>query len=100
MLSSLRVSFLGGVIAGLLFASGSALAQGVDQVFLAKGPPSRGTIADAGMSRDKVQLDSGGAGRDIWVNEIVRITYKDEPTELNSGRNQAISGTIPRGSRS
>jgi tetratricopeptide (TPR) repeat protein len=97
MLSSLRVSFLGGVIAGLLFASGSALAQGVDQVFLAKGPPSRGTIADAGMSRDKVQLDSGGAGRDIWVNEIVRITFKDEPAELNAGRNHAIQRNYSQG---
>jgi tetratricopeptide (TPR) repeat protein len=49
------------------------------------------------MSRDKVTLDGGGAAREIWVNEIVRITYKDEPSELNSGRNHAIQRNYAQG---
>jgi tetratricopeptide (TPR) repeat protein len=97
MFSSLRVLVLCSMTALLLLVCGSAAGQGVDQVFLTKGPPSRGTIADAGMSWDKVQLDSGGAARDIWVNEIVRITYKDEPAELSSGRNHAIQRNYAQG---
>jgi tetratricopeptide (TPR) repeat protein len=97
MLSRLRIVFFGSVTVALLLVPGVALGQGVDQVFLTKGPPSRGTIADAGMSRDKVQLDSGGAGRDIAVNEIVRITYKEEPSELSSGRNHAIQRNYAQG---
>jgi tetratricopeptide (TPR) repeat protein len=63
----------------------------LDQVYLAKGPPSRGTIpADAGMTRDKVTLEAGAVKREIEVNDIVRITFKEDPPELNAARNHVI----------
>jgi hypothetical protein len=99
MLNFSRLALLCSVIAVLLFMRGSAWSQGLDQVYLTKGPPSRGTISEAGMSRDKVTLDGGGAAREIAVNEIVRITYKDEPAELNSGRNHTLQRNLPRDSR-
>jgi tetratricopeptide (TPR) repeat protein len=94
----MRLTLFGGVITGFLLAHGAVLAQpGMDQVFLTKGPPSRGTISEAGMSRDKVTLDGGGAAREIGVNEIVRITFKDEPAELSAGRNHAIQRNYAQG---
>src|SRR3954452_7918256 len=62
-----------------------------DQVFLAKGTPARGSIPDdGGMTRDKVTIDVATTPRQIQVNDIVRITFKDEPTDLNAGRTQVI----------
>jgi tetratricopeptide (TPR) repeat protein len=37
-----------------------------------------------------VTLDMSGVGRPFAVNEIVRITYADEPTELNNARNAVL----------
>src|SRR5262245_45873146 len=63
----------------------------LDQVFLTKGPPSRGTIpADSGMTRDKVTLEAGAVKREIEVPDIVRITFKEDPPELNAARNHVI----------
>jgi tetratricopeptide (TPR) repeat protein len=65
---------------------GSAAGQGsLDRVFLAKGAPSQGIITE--MGRDKVVLNASGVGRDFATNEIVQITYADEPQELTSARN-------------
>jgi tetratricopeptide (TPR) repeat protein len=75
----------------LLVSPTVLLAQREDQVFLAKGTPARGNIAaDTGMTRDKVTLETNTGAREIQVNEIVRITFKDEPNDLNTGRNQVI----------
>ena len=69
-----------------------AVAQGpMDQVYLSKAPPSRGTIpAEGGMTRDKVMLDAGPVKREIAVNEIVRITFKEDPLELSNARNHVL----------
>lgn len=75
----------------LLFALGggfdSAFGQ-FDQIYQAKGTPSKGNIT--AMSRDEVTLDMSGVARPFAVNEIVRITYADEPTELNNARNAVL----------
>src|SRR6478735_3483003 len=66
-------------------------AQREDQVFLVKGTPARGSIpSEGGMTRDKVTIEIATTPRDIQVNEITRITFKDEPTDLNAGRTQVI----------
>jgi tetratricopeptide (TPR) repeat protein len=62
----------------------------MDQVFLSKGAPARGTINTDGMTRDKVTIDTMGGQRDIQVNDIVRITFAGEPTELVAGRNNVL----------
>jgi len=59
-----------------------------DQVYLAKGTPNRGSIT--AMSKDEVTLDMSGVARPFAVNEITRITYADEPTELNNARNAVL----------
>ena len=83
-----------------LFALALCLAMGrvaraqasLDQVFfLAKGAPARGTIpADSGMTWDKVTIETSGVPREIGVNEIARITFKEDPTELNVARNHVL----------
>jgi len=64
--------------------------QAVDQVYLAKGAPSRGRIPETGISRDQVTLEAGGGTRQFAVNEIVRITFAEEPNELNAARTAAL----------
>jgi tetratricopeptide (TPR) repeat protein len=74
----------------LLFP-GALLAQREDQVFVAKGAPTRGSIAaEIGMTPDKVTVDTSVISRPIEVKDIARITFKDEPSELNLARMQAI----------
>jgi tetratricopeptide (TPR) repeat protein len=91
MLNRFWLSVAAGVIIALIVGTPSAHAQReFDQVFLTKGAPSRGTIQDTGMGRDVVKLDMSGVERPLAVNEIVRITFKDEPAELNSARNHVI----------
>jgi tetratricopeptide (TPR) repeat protein len=69
----------------LLALARPAAAQ-LDQVFLTKGAPSRGNIPDGGMTRDQVTLEATGRTQQISVNDIVRITFKEEPAELNAAR--------------
>jgi tetratricopeptide (TPR) repeat protein len=70
----------------LVAVSGNGLA--VDQIFLAKGAPSRGNIT--AMSKDTVTLDMSGVARPFQVNEISRITFDEEPSELTNARNAVI----------
>jgi tetratricopeptide (TPR) repeat protein len=77
------------VIAGcsVLVAHGQAL----DSVFSVKGGvPSKGTVTDA-MTKDNVTLDMAGVPRVFPINEISRITYGDEPSELTNARNSVIA---------
>jgi len=75
----------------LLLAPTVSFAQREDQVFVAKNAPTRGNIAaEGGMTRDKVTVDTAVNSRQIEVSEITRITFRDEPSELNLGRMQAI----------
>src|SRR6187200_270894 len=76
--------------AAWLLVASPALAQREDQVFLTKGAPVRGTIPDGGMTRDRVTIDSATTPRPIEVHEITRITFKDEPGDLNLARTQAL----------
>jgi tetratricopeptide (TPR) repeat protein len=73
-----------------LLLSSRALAQrDMDQVYLPKGT-ARGSISQDGMTHDKVTIDVAGGPREIPVNEIVRITFATEPTELVAGRNNVL----------
>jgi tetratricopeptide (TPR) repeat protein len=77
------------VIAGcsVLVAHGQAL----DSVYSIKGGvPSKGTVTDA-MTKDNVTLDMAGVPRVFPINEISRITYGDEPSELTNARNSVIA---------
>jgi tetratricopeptide (TPR) repeat protein len=65
-----------------------AWAQQLDQVFLTKGAPSRGMVS--AMTRDQVTQQVGGAARQIAANEVARITYSDEPAELNAARTAVL----------
>src|SRR5262245_13364975 len=66
------------------------------QIYLPKGAPARGTIPPDGMTHDpsrgldKVTIEQTGGPRQIEVNEIVRITFAGEPTELVAGRNNVL----------
>src|SRR5581483_156743 len=72
-------------------ASRAAFAQrDMDQIYLPKGAPARGSIPPDGMTHDKVTIEQSGGPRQIEVNDIVRITFAGEPTELVAGRNNVL----------
>ncbi len=62
-----------------------ALAQTTDQIFLVKGMPAKGVVTE--MTKDAVTLDMSGVGRPFAVNEVLRVTFVDEPSELGNARN-------------
>jgi tetratricopeptide (TPR) repeat protein len=62
-----------------------AAAQNTDQIYPVKGMPARGLVTD--MTKDAVTLDMSGVARPFPVNEIVRVTFVDEPSELANARN-------------
>jgi len=89
MLNRFGLALAAGTILALMIAPQEALAQReFDQVFLAKGAPSRGFVSE--MGRDQVTLDMSGISRQFEANEIVRITLRDEPAELNAARTSVL----------
>ena len=77
-------------LCGFLLMAAPALAQRDDLIYPAKGAPARGNIQIDNMKQNKVLLDVTGGSREFPVNEISRITFKDDPPELVSGRNNVL----------
>jgi tetratricopeptide (TPR) repeat protein len=89
MLNRFWLALAAVTILDLTLASEAALAQReFDQLFVGKGAPSRGFITE--MMKDHVTLDISGLSRQFDVSEIVRITFKDEPPELNVVRTSVL----------
>lgn len=65
----------------------------VDQVYPVKGAVNRGNITT--ITRDQVTLDVSGVTRSFNVNEIMRITFADEPSALNNTRNAIAAKNYP-----
>jgi tetratricopeptide (TPR) repeat protein len=81
------------VLPALLFVVGGGFEAAFgqfDQIYQRKGAPSKGNIKVGGMTKDEVILEMSGVDRPFPTNEIVRITYADEPTELNNARNAVL----------
>lgn len=79
--------FLGFAAAALWLhvTSGMLLAQaGLDKVFAVKGGIANGTVTD--MSATEITLTVSGNDRNISINDIARISFADEPSELNQAR--------------
>lgn len=73
----------------LALAGGFEAAFGqFDQIYQRKGAPSKGNVK--AMSKDEVILEMSGVERPFATNDIVRITYIDEPSELNNARNAVL----------
>lgn len=61
-----------------------------DQVFGRNGTPTRGTIRAIG--KDEIKIDASGITRTFQVNEVLKVTYGDEPSELRAARESVIAG--------
>ena len=85
------------MVAATAFPRHASAQRDMDQVFLTKGSPSRGTIPENGMTRDQVTIEMGGRKQDIAANDIVRITFKEEPAELNSARTAILQRNYNQG---
>lgn len=86
----LRTMLAIGVV-GLLEATGYGQASN-DLIHVTDGPPVRGTITE--MSRTEVTINFAGAPRRIPVNEIKRITYADDTSELRNARDAVAQGQL------
>jgi tetratricopeptide (TPR) repeat protein len=73
------------LVAGIGLVTATASAQTTDQVFVSRGAPQKGVVTE--MTKDTVTLDMSGIARPFQVNEIVRVTFVDEPSELGNARN-------------
>jgi tetratricopeptide (TPR) repeat protein len=71
-----------------LLGAGAATAD--DQIFRKGGAPERGIINK--MSRTDVTLNANGVDRSIPANEIVRISYEGEPSEMSGVRRDLAEG--------
>jgi tetratricopeptide (TPR) repeat protein len=82
------------VSSGILVAvalSGPVFAQDLDRIYAkGKGTPDRGTVTK--ISPEVVTMDNGGLEKEYKVNEILRLSYGDDPQELENGRNAALTG--------
>src|SRR5438105_4619112 len=89
MMRGLWSAAVGGMLVACLAAFNPALGQGqFDQIFPqpGKGTLARGTILDNGMRKNEDVLDVMGEPRKFPVNEILRITFSDDTTDLNAAR--------------
>lgn len=64
----------------------------LDRVFGPKGVPVEGTIT--AVSSEKITLDKAGTALQFNVNEVVKITFGDDPPELGKARDAVVQGQI------
>src|SRR5947209_19767772 len=89
MTLQIRVAIAAALLFPLACLLGTASGQGqLDQVFLAKGTPTRGFITE--MTRDQVTIEAMSVPRHFKVYEISRITFQEEPSELNAARTAVL----------
>jgi len=87
-----------GLVAVLcLFTATTVNAQTVDQVFGAGGLPTRGVIG--AISADLVVIKSNNVDRKFPVNEILKVTFADDPTDLRTARDRIREGQIEEAAR-
>ncbi len=73
--------------------SGPALAQ--DQVVPLRGTPVSGNVVK--ISTSEVVVEARGKQQRVPVNEIRRVTFREEPADLRRGRNRILIGRIESG---
>lgn len=64
----------------------------LDRVFGPKGVPVEGTIT--AISTEKIALDKAGTAMQFNVNEVVKVTFGDDPPELAKARDAIVQGQI------
>ena len=78
------------LVCGLLSASQLAAQTQFDQVMPHSGVSTNGKLLS--ISKTEVRIESRNGARKIPVNEIRRITFANEPTELRRARDSIITG--------
>lgn len=76
--------------AGLLLSLPSLLTAQDDQIFGAKGTPTRGRIS--AISPTQIVLNATGVDRTFEVKDIRKVTFSDEPAELRTARDRVEAG--------
>ncbi|MDP7204568.1 MAG: hypothetical protein QGH11_03310, partial [Pirellulaceae bacterium] len=89
MMTRLISVFAGSIL--LLLLAGPVNAQIQDQIYLHENPtrPTRGVIDEVTATVVKIRVNS--VVRDVEVNDISRITFADDPTQL-----QQVRGMVRR----
>jgi len=79
----------------LFSPAAASWAQQFDQVVPIKGTTTAGVIT--GESVTHVQIEVRGAKLEVPVNEIKRVTFGEDPTELKRGRDSIQTGNYEAG---
>jgi tetratricopeptide (TPR) repeat protein len=86
-----RLSLLVTVLLGLPWPA-SAAAQQFDSVVGERGAPTFGTITE--ITRVQITMETNQGKKLFPVNEIQKITFKDEPRELRNARDGILRGQL------
>jgi len=81
----------------LLTISLAGLAPAQDQVQPLRGTPLRGLVSEEQTSPTQIVVEVSGAPRQIAVNEVQRVTFTEDPPELQRGRASILSGQVEAG---
>jgi tetratricopeptide (TPR) repeat protein len=87
------------VCSGLLLLgfADRAAGQATDQVYGMRGSPTSGIISDAETTPAEVVIEVKGSPQRIAVNEIKRINFMGEPSELKRARDSILLGQLESG---
>ena len=75
---------------GFLASASGVAGQGFDQIQTAGAAPIRGVIK--AMSPKEVVIEVNGRERTVPANEIVNLTFRDDPGELRNARREIHKG--------
>lgn len=74
----------------LLVVSGSTARAQNDQVFPRRGVPISGQIVS--FTKTTLTIKAQGSNRNVSVNDIRRVNFKEDPPNLQTGRSKAVTG--------
>ena len=91
----MKKSILAFSLCSFISLSSGLFAQQFDQVIPKTGSNVSGVVT--GESATEVEIEVRGSKRKIPVNEIKRVTFGEDPTELKRGRDNILTGNFEAG---
>jgi tetratricopeptide (TPR) repeat protein len=83
---------IGALLLGLAWPALASAQQQFDSVVGERGAPSFGAIAE--ITRVQITLDTPQGRKLFPVNEVQKVTFKDEPRELRAARDGILRGQL------
>lgn len=75
-----------------VIGSVAAAQDGFDVIVLQEGAPKRGQIVE--MSKDSISIEANGVRSAVELNNVKRLAFSDEPTQLRTARTSIDNGQL------